>query len=260
MRSIKIVGIIFGILLLCYCITWFSFYLFQDQIVFQSKPLAANYKFTFDQPFEEHSISTADGSVLNSLLFRTQPPSKGLILYFHGNADNLQRWGNYANDFTSLDYDVLMMDYRGYGKSSDSPTEETLYADALLILKWAQINVSHTKLIIYGRSLGSAIASQLATVVEPDLLILETPFDELSGALYTMPSRYQFSNKAFLANVKCKTIIVHGTDDWVVPLSSAQRLKPLLKGGDQFIIIEGGGHNDLRDFELYHKTLASALE
>jgi hypothetical protein len=259
-KGIKTVGKLIGIIIICYGIARLGFYLFQDQIVFQSKSLSSDYTFKFDQPFEEHSISTEDGSVLNSLLFRTQPPSKGLILYFHGNADNLQRWGNYAIDFTSLGYDVLMVDYRGYGKSSGSPTEDILYADALQILKWAQLNVPHSKLVIYGRSLGSAIASHVATVVEPDLLILETPFDELEGALYTMPSHYQFSNKAFLANVKCRTIIIHGTDDWVVPLSSAQQLKPLLKEGDQFIIIEGGGHNNLREFELYHETLANALE
>jgi uncharacterized protein len=259
-KGIKTIGKLIGIIIICYGIARLGFYFFDDQIVFQSKPLAASYKFKFDQPFEEHSISTEDGSVLNSLLFRTQSLPKGLILYFHGNADNLQRWGKYAIDFTTLGYDVLMMDYRGYGKSSGSPSEDILYDDALLILKWAQTNAPYTKLVIYGRSLGSAIASHLATVAKPDLLILETPFDELSGALYTMSSRYQFSNKDFLKNVKCKTIIVQGTDDWVVPLSSAQRLKPLLKAGDQFVIIEGGGHNNLRDFELYHKTLADALE
>lgn len=260
MKSLKRVGKIIGILLLCYCVTWVGFYLFQDQFIFQSKTLTTDYVFKFDQEFEEQFVATEDGNKIHSILFSTQLPSKGLILYFHGNADNLQRWGKYAIDFTSLGYDVLMVDYRGYGKSTGSPTEDILYADAHQVLKWAQLNIPHTKLVIYGRSLGSAVASHLATVVEPDLLILDTPFDELSGALYTMSSRYHFSNKAFLTNVKCKTIIVHGTDDWVVPLSSAQKLKPLLKAGDQFVIIEGGGHNNLRDFELYHRTLADALE
>ena len=108
--------------------------------------------------------------------------------------------------------------------------------------------------------MGSAVASNLATVAPPDLLILETPFDELSGALYSMSSRYQFSNKEFLPKVRCKTIILHGTSDWVVPLSSAQRLLPFLKEGDQFVVIDGASHNNLREFELYHKTLADALE
>ncbi len=260
MKSIKTVGIIVGILLLCYCVTWSSFYIFQDQLIFQSKTLSPEFAFKFNQEFEEQFFTTEDGNKLHGLLFKSQQPTKGLILYFHGNADNLQRWGNYAIDFTKLDYDVLMMDYRGYGKSSGSPSEEVFYKDALLVLKWVKSIKTYSKLIFYGRSMGSAVASNLATVATPDLLILETPFDELSGALYSMPSRYQFSNRDFLPKVKNKIIILHGTSDWVVPLSSAQRLLPFLKEGDQFVVIDGASHSNLREFELYHKTLADALE
>ena len=194
--------------------------------------------------------------------------SKGLILYFHGNADNLQRWGKYSGDFTRLGYDILMMDYRGYGKSTGYPSERELYIDALTVLRWSQINVAHTRLIIYGRSLGSAVASNLATAVTPDMLILETPFDELKGAiyeplkplLYFLPLHSKFSNKTFLQKVNCKKVIIHGTKDQVVPLSSALRLKPLLEEGDQFVIIEGGSHRNLRDFESFHVALAQALK
>jgi uncharacterized protein len=91
-------------------------------------------------------------------------------------------------------------------------------------------------------------------------LILETPFDELKSALYTFSSKYKFPTKDFLARVTCKRILIHGTSDWVVPLSSALRLKPLLKYGDEFVIIDGGSHNDLRDFSEYHKTLEEALK
>ena len=128
------------------------------------------------------------------------------------------------------------------------------------MLSWSQANIPHSKLILYGRSLGSAVASHLATSANPDLLMLETPFDELNSALYTFSSKYKFPTKDFLTNVTCKRIIIHGTNDWVVPLSSAMKLKPLLKAGDQFVIIEGGSHNNLRDFDEYHKTLKEALK
>ncbi|MEQ1586755.1 MAG: alpha/beta fold hydrolase [Cyclobacteriaceae bacterium] len=251
---------ILGIVLLTYLILLAGFYLFQDRFVFQSESLPTNYAFTFDQPFEEHFIATGTGDTLNALLFRSTQPAKGLILYFHGNADNLQRWGNYAVDFTSLGYDILMIDYRGYGKSTGTPDETIIYRDAQLVLNWSQANIPHGKLILYGRSLGSAIASNLATTTNPDLLILETPFDELNSALYTFSSKYKFPTKDFLVNVTCKRIIIHGTNDWVVPLSSALKLKPLLKAGDQFIIIEGGSHNNLRDFDEYHKALKEVLK
>ncbi len=241
--------------------------MFQDSLIFQRKILSNAYAFKFDERFEEYFIKTEDGESLNALLFQTKSHSKGLILYFHGNADNLQRWGNYAVDFTSLGYDILMFDYRGYGKSTGIPDEVSLYKDAETVLKWAKQHSTFNRLIIYGRSLGSAIASHLAKTDEPDLLILETPFGELKGAvsfplkpmLQLFPLHYQFSNKAFLPNITCPKVIIHGTNDWVVPLSSALELKPLLKEGDKFVIIEGGGHRNLRDFEEFHRVLRESL-
>ena len=261
-----------GLLLVLHLCTSIILLLFQDSIIFQRTSLSKNYIFTFHRDssqakLEEYFITTEDGVVLNALLFRTKLNSKGLILYFHGNADNLQRWGQCAVDFTKLGYDILMVDYRGYGKSTGKPTEHDLYKDALTVLHWSQSNIKHDRLIIYGRSLGSAVASNLATAVTPDLLILETPFDELKGAvyeplkplLYFLPLHSSFANKHFLPKVKCKKVIIHGTKDQVVPLSSALRLKPLLEDGDRFVIIEGGSHRNLRDFESYHIALAEAL-
>jgi uncharacterized protein len=263
----RAMGWIAGSMLIAYLVISLSFYFFHDLFVFQSRSLPKEYVFTFDWQFSEHTIPSGDGKLLNALLFKTAQPSKGLILYFHGNAGNLQRWGNYAVDFTQLGFDVLMPDYRGYGKSSGVPSEKYLYDDALTILRWARENTKPQRLIFYGRSLGSAIASQLATVQSPDLLILETPFDELSGAIYPiirpvlkfLPERYYFSNKASLAKVSCRKVIFHGTNDWIVPLSSALRLKPLLKGDDRFVIIKGGGHRNLRDFKEFHVALEEAL-
>ena len=262
-----------GTLLAIHLIASITIYFFQDNIIFQRKTLPKDYLFTFHRDssqakLEEYFIKTADGDSLNALLFKTKLKSKGLILYFHGNADNLQRWGKYSVDFTKLGYDILMTDYRGYGKSTGKPSERDLYKDALTILRWSQANLKYNRLVLYGRSLGSAVASNLATAVSPDLLILETPFDELNGAvyepikplLYLLPLHSKFSNKSFLPKVKCRKVIIHGTRDQVVPLSSALRLKPLLVEGDQFVIIEGGSHRNLRDFESFHVALAEALK
>ncbi len=242
--------------------------MFQDSLIFQRKGLSGEYTFKFSESFEEYFIKTSDGEALNALLFKASGPSKGFILYFHGNADNLQRWGNYAVDFTSLDYDILMFDYRGYGKSTGTPNENVLYDDAQTVLDWAKEHSNFSRLIIYGRSLGAAVASHLATTAKPDLLFLETPFSELKGAvsfplkpvLQFFPLHYQFSNKSYLSSVVCKKIIIHGTNDWVVPLSCALELKPLLGVDDEFVIIEGGGHRNLRDFAEFHKVLAENLK
>ena len=258
-RKIKFAGIVFGSVLLLYVVALAGFYVFQEKFIFQSESLPADHVFKFDQKFEEHTIQTEDGQSLSALLFKADS-SKGLILYFHGNAGNLQRWGKYAPDFTSLGYDILMIDYRGYGKSTGLPTEENLYTDAQTILKWAQQNLKHARLIFFGRSLGSAVATNLAVYKTPDLLILETPFDELSSVLYSFPSRFDFQNNLNLPKVNCRKVIIHGTDDSVVPLSSALKLKPILKDGDRFVVIEGGSHNDLSEFKEYHQTLKEVLQ
>lgn len=266
-KKVKQIVKIISITLLVYFFLSVGFYAFQRQIVFQSEKLPNEYVYVFDQKFEEHFIQTNDGELLNVLLFKTDQNSKGLILYFHGNADNLKRWGEYAVDFTKLGYDILMVDYRGYGKSTGIPNEEDLYSDALTIWNWSKANIESNKTIIYGRSLGAAVASNLAIKTNPDLLILETPFDKLRGVvypafvsnLYLFPSRYSFPNNKFLADVKSKKVIIHGTRDWVVPLISANRLKPLLSPDDTFVVIEGASHNNLREFELYHTTLKEVL-
>ena len=267
-KALRVIGWTSGIAIVLYLIALLAFYRFQDKVIFQGKSLPKGFAFKFEQNFEEHFIKTEDGASLNALLFKTSAASKGLILYFHGNADNMERWGQYVVDFTQLDYDVLMMDYRGYGKSTGTPSESNMYKDALIVLAWAKDKIPFTRLVIYGRSLGSAVASNLAMVANPYLLILETPFDELKGTtyapmeplLYFFPLRHEFSNKSFLPKSACRKVIIHGTEDWVVPLSSAMKLKPLLKAGDQFVIIEGGGHRNLRDFESFHKTLADVLD
>ena len=240
-------------------------YLLQDKLIFQAVKLPRDYHFVFNQPAEEYFIPTPDNDTINALWFKPNAPAKGLVIYFHGNADNLQRWGQYAVDLTQLGYEVLMIDYRGYGKSSGKPTEKTLYEDAHFIWNWAREKSDHIKIVIYGRSLGSAIATHLATEVQPDLLILETPFDELMGAsvlryvFAIVPLHSKFATKEFLGKVTCKTVIFQGSNDWVVSLKSAERLKPFLKETDEFVIIPEGGHRNLRDFVLYHTKLASVL-
>lgn len=246
----------------------FGIYLFQSFIMFQPDGLKQRYVYQFDQPFEEHFIKTEDGVTLNALLFSTSKPSKGLILYFHGNADNMTRWGQYAVDFTSNGYDVLMIDYRGYGKSTGKASEKGLYKDGVATLKWANANLKFDKLYFYGRSLGAAVASNLAIKNTPDLLILETPFDNVTGAVadaikpakLTYKLKYSFPNKEHISQVNCKIVIFQGTKDRIVPLSSALRLKPLLKEGDDFFIIEKGRHRNLRKFEGYQEKLKAVLE
>jgi pimeloyl-ACP methyl ester carboxylesterase len=243
-------------------------YFYQDALLFQARRLYRDHVYQFDYPYQEYFIDTRDGHQINALLFKTSQQSKGLILYFHGNADNLQRWGNYAIDFTKLGWDILMIDYRGYGKSNGVPSEKDYYTDAGDIYEWARKILEFERVVIYGRSLGSAIASHLAAEIQPNLLILETPFDEIKTAppgilriaFQILPLHYSFPTHQHLRNVKSRVAIFHGTNDWVVSQRSAENLRPFLKPGDEFVLVDGASHNNLRAFSIYHQKLAEILE
>lgn len=252
-------------------IGFIGLYLFQDYLIFQAITLDKSYRYDFAVPFEEHSIAVPNESepadTLNALWFKPDSVSKGLIVYFHGNRGNLQRWGRYAKDLTSLGYEVVMIDYRGYGKSTGKPSEEVLYRDARVVYDWCVARGLHGRLILYGRSLGSAVASHLAGEVNHDLLILETPFDELRGVMRPylgplvalMPLRHTFSNAEHIRTAKSRVVIFHGTRDNVVPLSSAERLKPLLTTPADFVIVEGAAHRNLSAFPAYQEGLRAVL-
>lgn len=266
-RATKTTVRIVGIGLALYLATGLVLYNFQYRFIFQGDPLPHDYTFQFDQPFREFTLPTPDGEKLSALFFPAEDSARGLVLYFHGNADNLQRWGRYAKDFTWRHYDVLMIDYRGYGKSTGKPTEEHLYRDAETVWAWAQQQFKSPNTIIYGRSLGAAVASHLAISHPTPVLILETPFDEISSVIYPaifaplrgLPARHFFSNTRHLAQVKSRKVIIAGEHDWIVPLACTERLKAQLSPRDEFVVVREGGHHNLREFDEYHRALRQAL-
>ena len=254
-----------------YILTIIGIYTLQRYIIFQPVELPLDYQFVFENPYDEFSIKTKDNETLNALLFQTDLPCKGLVIYFHGNADNLQRWGKFHSDFTSRGYDVFMSDFRGFGKSTGQPDELKLYDDAQLVYDFIFDLVDkykRSKVIIYGRSLGCAIASNLATKVEAQKIILETPFKNFSNLMKTnsrilflpFDFKYYFSNDEHLSKIKKPIYIFVGTKDWIVPNQSSNQMKPLLKPSDQYIEIEGGGHKNLNTFNKYQQALDTILK
>ncbi len=254
--------ILFGVFL----ITNLLFHAFQKQIVFQPDKLHASHNFNFDEPFEEFYIPVKNEKV-NALLFETKKVKNGAILYLHGNADNLARWGKYAADFTSRGYDVLMIDYRGYGKSDGNTTEKNIYEDAAAAFQWLANKISQDQIVIYGRSLGSGPATYLAANNRAKMLILETPFDNIKCVekakfpflIQPFQPKYNFPNDQYIQQVECPVFIFHGTKDYIVPLDCAKELEKHLKPTDQFFIVEGGGHKNLNEFEQYHQKLDDIL-
>ena len=243
-------------------------YLIQDKIIFLGEPLPENYIYEFNTPVEEHNIEMSDGALINTLGFRADS-SKGLIVYYHGNAGNLARWGFVAEDFVKLGYDVAIIDYRQYGKSTGVRSASNVLSDAEEVYQYFVDILSEDSIIVYGRSIGTGMASYVAARNQPRLLILETPYYSLSSlAQSLMPFfpvklalKYNLDNGKNLPQVQCPVYIFHGTDDEVVSFEQGRKLfESSDKSKTTFFSIEGGQHNNLSDFDMYHRYLQSVLK
>lgn len=245
-----------------------SLYFIQEKLLFLPTQLPQDYVFEFRHNFEEVFLNTDDNATINAIHFKADEP-QGVILYFHGNAGDLSRWGTIAEYFVGLDYDVLIMDYRTYGKSVGSISEKALYADAQMCYDYLlQHGYSKEDIVLYGRSLGTGIASYLASENTARQLILETPYYSIEDvAKHRFPYlpvkrllKYKLPTHAYLESVKCPTLIVHGTDDYVVPFSSGKKLSELNLPHVEFITVEGGSHNNLIEFDAYLAAMNTHLK
>ncbi len=264
MRRFK--RIIYGLLII-YIVIGSSLYLLQERLIFLPTTLPQDYTYTFDHPFEELFLNADDGAVINAIHFKSENP-KGVILYFHGNAGNLSRWGQITEFFVERQYDLLVMDYRSYGKSTGELSEQAFYNDAQLCYDHLLKDYKATEIIIYGRSLGTGMATYLASKQTPGQLILETPFYSLTHvAKYRFPLfpaktllKYKFPSYKYIPEVTCPITIFHGTDDRVIPYASGQRLFESITHNDKvFYTVESGGHNDLVTFESYREGITQIL-
>ena len=245
------------------------YWLFQERFIFIRFPIADRYRFRFRQPFEEHWITAGDGARLHALRFKAAK-ARGLILYFHGNTGTLRRWGKRAPFFTSMGFDVLMPDHRGYGKSRGRLSEEAFIADAQAWFRYACTLVPEQRIVVYGRSLGSAMAVPVAAQHEPAALLLETPFADLYEVArhylailpYRLLLRYRFRNDRAIRRVRCPVHVFHGKRDTLVPYASALRLYAAIPSHVRRAMhsFKRGGHSDLARFPRFRREVRQALD
>jgi len=257
------------IIIVVYCLAGSIFYYLQEKLLFHPIPLSADSTYHFKQVFTEANIVLDDETKFNIVQF-TVPDSlrKGIVLYFHGNRENINHYAEFSTNFTRNGYEVWMPDYPGFGKSTGKFTEQIMYDEALQVYKLARTKYKPGQIIIYGKSVGNGIAAQLASVRDCKRLILETPYYSLTSLtrilfwMYPVDKLLHFKLPVheYLNKVTAPISIFHGTDDGVIPYRNANRLKEVLKPGDEFITIEGGTHNDLNSFPLMQKKLDSLLQ
>ncbi len=256
------------LIIVVYCLLGTALFYLQDLLILRPKALAADSVYSLNQPFTEINIDRDAETRFNIIQF-TVPDSlrKGIVLYFHGNKENVNHYAQFASRFTGNGYEVWMPDYPGFGKSTGKLTEPIVYEEALQVYKMARIKYTPQQILIYGKSFGTGVAAQLASVRDCKKLILETPyysFTSLARLLcwmypIEMLTHFKLPTHEYLTKVTAPVSIFHGTSDGVIPYFNAKRLKQVLKPTDEFITIEGGSHNDLTTFPLMQKKLDSLL-
>lgn len=255
-----------------YALVCLFYWLVQERMIFIRFRLPPHYRFRFKAghpPHEEIFIEQPDGAKLHALLF-TAPQPKGVVLYFHGNTGSLRRWGKRAPRFTKLGWSVLMPDPRGYGKSRGRLSEAALHADAEAWFEQVLKQWSRDRIVLFGRSLGSGLATPLAAKHGPRALVLESPFANLIEVArsysvllpYRLLLRYPFRNDRAIRRVTCPVLIFHGQRDQTVPYASALRLYALVPPNvrREMVSFPHGHHNDLPRFDLYHRKLKELLD
>ena len=235
-----------------YCVLCLLLFFFQSRLIYF--PQIGREDFVTPQQagvdYQEVRINAA-GEELHGW-FVPAPQARGVVLFFHGNAGNISHRLDYLRMFRKLGFSILIFDYRGFGKSSGEPSEIGTYQDAEAA--WNYLvetrRVAPSSIVLFGESLGGAVAAYLAARVKPRALILTSTFTslpELGAKLYPLfpvrlLSRFKYDTREYLRRVSCPVLIVHSRDDEIVPFAQGEALYSAAHEPKRFLEILGG-HN-----------------
>ncbi len=236
-RLLKSIAFIYG------CVAVFVFF-YADRLIFQPQP--ASY------PDSQNilKVKTVDGEMI-SAIYLPNPAATYTLLYAHGNAEDLGQILPALLDLQQMGFAVFSYDYRGYGTSQGNPSERNAYRDIDAAYQYltTTLNVKPQQLIVYGRSVGGGSAIDLASHQPVAGAIVESTFTTAFRVLTRIPlfPFDKFSNIDKLDRLNCPLLVIHGTDDEVIPFAHGQQLFAAAKEPKQFLWVDGAGHNNLRD-------------
>jgi hypothetical protein len=253
-------------------------WLVQPKLLFRPFPEMVAEPSQWGMEYEDVWLTTADGVRLHGWFIHAQPPfaehrrqSPHTLLFLHGNAGNVSHRGASLRIFAELGLDVLIIDYRGYGRSSGRPSEIGLYQDADAAWRWLTQTrgLAAKDIIVFGRSLGGAVAAELAARVQPGAVIVESSFTDVGSMaklhhpLLTsvVPLRYRFPTVEHLPQVRTPVLVLHSQDDGVVPYDQGRGLFAAANEPKRFVSLVGGHNEGFLDSQpRYQQALAAFLD
>ena len=253
---------VFKVLLALYILASVVLFFAQDHFIFNPTAIPEDFRY---RTGEEVEIAL-DGSVSMNALFVKQndyPQSKGVIMYLHGNRGNI-RYGIYQiRHMQGLGYDILIPDYRSYGKTEGKiKSEKQLMQDVQKAYDYLRTKYQESEIVLVGYSLGTAMASYLASENDPSQLVLIAPFTSLTDIknkyLWFFPDfilKFKLPVEKFLKKVKCPVTIVHGTNDEIVDYNFSEKLHN--KFGNKIDLVTA--HRESHRSIIFAEALANTL-
>lgn len=239
-------------------------YWHQERLIFRPDPLPAAHRFVLT---DVHEVSIDVGGATLSALHLKLPDPRGVVFFLHGNSGNLATWFTNADLYRAANYDLFMLDYRGYGKSSGRiESEEQLRVDVLAAWQTVAPQYAGKRKVIHGRSLGTALAAGLAAQVQPDLTILVSPYCSMAQLMQVhyplLPGallRYPLETCADAVHLRSELLLVHGENDLLVPIEHSEHLLSLAPQA-RLLRIPGAAHADIHQFRAYTDELLRTLK
>jgi uncharacterized protein len=235
-------------------------FLAQDGLIFHPQPMGESRRLSISQGTSAQSVfmEAADGTRLHAWHIKGDP----LVLYFGGNAEEVS-WmlGEVARRAPGVGW--LLVDYRGYGSSAGSPSERTMVEDAL---RWHD-RFAGGRIYVFGRSLGSGVAVQVAAARPVAGAILVAPFDslvEVGKRHYPflpvdLMLRHRFDSMALAPRIRAPLLCIVGMDDEIIPAAHAKRLYDAWAGEKRWVLLEGAGHNSTDGMPAYWHNITRFL-
>ena len=238
-----------------YAVVLLALFVFQSRLVYfpnmPSRALGPGPD-SIGLAYEPVEIFTEDEIKLDGWYVPAQQP-RGVVLFFHGNAGNISHRLDSLRIFNALNLDTLIFDYRGYGRSEGKVSEQGTYRDGEAAWRYLteKRGIAAAEIVIFGRSLGAAIAAYVASRHKPGALILESGFvsvPEMAAALYPwLPARrlarIKYPTGGYLQAVSCPVLVVHSRDDEIIPFDQGRKLVEIASEPKHFLELRGG-HND----------------
>lgn len=240
--------------LVCYLAIMAGMFLFQRKLLYHPDTIRSDLAAAGLSGARAVEIETADGLTLNAWYAPPAAADGPVILYTHGNAGSLIDRAERMRVYLDAGLGCLLLDYRGFGGNPGSPTEEGLYVDGRAGYDWL-VSAGHApeRIVLYGESMGSGVATKLASEKAAAAIVLDAPFtsivDVAAGRYPWLPVSLlvvdRFDSLSRIGDVRIPLLVLHGTDDRVVPFPLGRRLFEAANEPKRFVRFDGGSHMDL---------------